>query len=150
MPTHLTLVRRSLAVFAAGAVLLLAACTPIPSGAIENYPGLPPVEMPGEGGSGTLNEDGRPHAMWLHEGGQIAVITYGSSSCPLVGESLDVVKPAGEGNVVRVNLAAIPEDKACTRDLVPHTTVFYTPQDSATYEPLTVEIGEAKVTVPVK
>ena len=141
--------RSALAIAATAGVLVLTACAPLPAGAVKDFPGWPPVEMPGEGGSGTM-PDGSVHALWIEEGQMLAVVTEGSSSCPLVGERIDVVKPAGEGNVVRIVLKEIPADAACTRDLVPHTTEFYTPEAVTTTEPLLVEVGEQSVTVPVK
>jgi hypothetical protein len=35
-------------------------------------------------------------------------------------------------------------------DFVPHTTVFWTPTDVTTTEPLTVEVAGTTVTVPIK
>lgn len=141
--------RLALVGLAVAAVFSLTACAPVGNAAITNYAGWPDVSMPGEGGSGEL-ADGTPHAMWLGDGGKFAVITYGSSTCPVVGTTVDVVKPAGEGNAVLINTKQYPADQACTMDLVPHTTEFWTPQNIATTEPLKVEIAGSTVTVPIK
>lgn len=141
--------RLALVGLAVVAAVSLSGCSGTPSGAVTNYSGWPAVSMPGEGGSGEL-ADGSPHAVWLDNGEKLAVITYGSSTCPLVGSSIDVVQDANNGNVVKVNLAAIPSDKACTLDLVPHTTEFWTPQRVTTTQKLTVQVNGSTVTVPVK
>jgi hypothetical protein len=43
-----------------------------------------------------------------------------------------------------------PEDEICTADFVPHTTLFWTPTDVSTTEPLTVEVSGYEITVPIK
>lgn len=134
---------------ALAAVVSLSACTPVGNAAITNYSGWPEVSMPGEGGSGEL-ADGTPHAMWIGDGGKLAVITYGSSTCPVVGTTIDVVAKAGAGNAVKVNTADIPADRPCTMDLVAHTTEFWTPQNITTTEPLVVEVAGSTIEVPVK
>lgn len=134
---------------AVAAILTLSACTPVTNGAITNYDGWPPVTMPGEGGSGTL-ADGTPHAMWIGEGDKIAVITFGSGNCPVVGTSIDVVAKAGQGNAVKITTEDVAKAPACTMDLVAHTTEFWTPQAVTTTEPLKVEIQGTTVTIPVK
>ncbi len=141
--------RLTLAGLAVAAIVTLTACAPVGNTAVSNYSGWPEVSMPGEGGSGEL-ADGTPHAMWIGQGNKIAVITYGSSTCPQVGETIDVVAPAGQGNAVKVNLKQYPADQACTMDLVPHTTEFWTPQNITTTEPLEVEVAGSTVTVPIK
>ena len=141
--------RSALAVAAAAGALVLTACAPLPTGAADSFPGWPPVEMPGEGGSGTM-ADGSFHALWVEEGQKLAVVTEGSSSCPLVGDRIEVVQPEGEGNAVRIVLKDIPADKACTRDMAPYTTEFWTPEAVTTTEPLTVQIGDQAIIVPVK
>lgn len=141
--------RLALVGLAAAAIVSLTACAPVGNAAVTNYSGWPAVSMPGEGGSGTL-ADGTPHAMWLGEGDKFAVITYGSGNCPNVGTTVDVIAPAGQGNAVKVNTEDQAKMPACTMDLVPHTTEFWTPQNIATTEPLKVEVNGSTITVPVK
>ena len=141
--------RLALVGIAAAAILTLSACTPVTNGAITNYPGWPTVSMPGQGGSGTL-ENGKPHAMWLGEGDKIAVITYGSSTCPVVGTAIDVTAKAGAGNAVKITEKQYEPNQPCTMDLVAHTTEFWTPQAVTTTEPLKVEIQGTTVTIPIK
>ena len=75
---------------------------------------------------------------------------YGSSTCPTVGKEIRVLEKAGEGNRVAIDLVQRPEDEICTADFVPHTTLFWTPVDVTTTEPLVVEVAGSEVQVPIK
>ena len=145
--------------------LLLAGCAP-GSGPVDDFPGLPAVEEEetegGEAEEGVEGDDDEaeteepaeptgdePFVQYLNDGGRLAVTIWGSSTCPVVGTDLRVTAAAGEGNAVEVVLPE-PEDGPCTMDFVPHTTVFSTPSDVTTTEPLEVAIGDAVVVVPIK
>lgn len=110
-----------------------------------DYAGVP-AEFP-TGGADNIG-DGTPHALWVQDGARLAVVTYGSSSCPFVGESLRVVAPAGQGNIVRVTLSTIPPNQMCTADFGPHTTEFLTPANITTTESLRVDIDGVSVDIP--
>jgi hypothetical protein len=137
--------RLALSLVAVASVLALAGCNPGPR-SIETFAGLPD-EHDVSGSSEELPEG--PQVAWVQDGGRLAVTIWGSSTCPTVGTDLHVVKPAGEGNSVKVDLAP-PSDGVCTMDLVPHTTMFWTPLNVTTTEPLTVEIGKETVELPTK
>lgn len=108
------------------------------AGPTESYPGLPEhVDASAV--------SGEPQAFYLENAGAIAVVLWGSSTCPPIGERMVVEEPASAGNVVRVDVRAIPEDRACTRDLVPHTSVFVTPSDVTTTSPLTIRVADAEI-----
>ncbi|MFF2275550.1 hypothetical protein [Agromyces sp. NPDC058126] len=149
MATSVRLRRAGLAAAALASVFLLAACAP-PTRAAENFPGEPVAEHGEESSHEEENAEGGPQAAWVGQGGQLAVTIWGSSTCPVVGESISVVEPAGEGNRVAIDLVERPADEMCTMDLVPHTTVFWTPMNVTTTEPLVVEVQDTEVTVPVK
>lgn len=149
MATSVRLRRAGLAAAALASVFLLAACAP-PKGAAENYPGEPEVEHSEESGEGAEHAEGEPQAAWVGQGGQISVTLWGSSTCPQVGTDIHVVEKAGEGNRVAIDLKEYPANQACTMDFVPHTTVFWTPMDVTTTEPLVVEVQDAEVIVPIK
>lgn len=139
------------AAVALASVLLLAACGP---GAepVEDYSGLPISDHAGDA-DGHEEEGAAPEALsavWLEHGAKLAVTISGSSSCPEVGRRIRVIEPAGEGNRVAVDLVERPVDEICTMDYVPHTTVFWTPLDVTTTEPLVVEVAGERVTVPIK
>jgi hypothetical protein len=169
--TSRTDVRRLLfAGIAVASALLLTACNP-GSAAVEDFPGLPVVDEEVEseeeneetdlGGSteDEIDEDDavevpeptgdEPYVQYLQNGGRLAITIWGSSTCPVVPTELHVTAEAGEGNAVEAELPE-PEVGPCTADFVPHTTVFWTPVDVTTTEPLEVTIGDQVVTVPIK
>lgn len=151
MATSVRLRRVGFAAAALASVFLLAACSP-PTSAAESYAGQPQIEDPLEENETPEPEspEGEPQAEWLQQGGQIAVTLYGSSSCPQVGTDIRVLEPAGQGNSVEIEVAEIPEDQICTADFVPHTTVFWTPQNVSATEVLTVHVADTEIEVPVK
>lgn len=172
--------RASLAAVALASVFLLSACAPGTS-PVEDYPGLPQAghndhaegeaehaaddeeadEEEAEEGEEGGETGAEIRAAWLEQGGKIAVTTFGSSSCPIVGTGIKVVEPAGQGNVVEVSVVQTGGE-ICTMDFAPHTTVFWTPMNITTTEELTVRatgaVGQgeneqqfdAEVVVPVK
>ena len=146
--------RVALAGAAFASVFLLSACAPGTSPA-EQYQGEPEIEHAVEQDEEGVAEEehaaeGETSAVWLQQGGQLAITTWGSSSCPTVGTDIKVVEKAGEGNTVEIVTKDYPEDQACTADFVPYTTVFWTPLDVTTTEPLTVRIEGEEIEVPVK
>ncbi|MDH6182134.1 hypothetical protein M2152_002316 [Microbacteriaceae bacterium SG_E_30_P1] len=132
--------------FAAAALalpLLLAGCV---GGAVTNYQGEP-EQFAGEPGG---DADSGLQAFWLQEGAQLAITLSGSSGCPYIVTSITVLEKAGEGNRISAEVPPIPEDKACTMDFVPHTTVFSTPGEVTTTEPLTIEVMDSEIVLPIK
>lgn len=91
-------------------------------------------------------EPGQAAATYLENGVNFAVVLWGSSTCPPVGERLHVLPD--EPNAVRIDLREIPPDRPCTMDLVPHTTVFGT--KTSTVEPLVIHVGDETIELPVK
>ncbi len=153
-------------------VFLLAACAP-PKSLVESYPGEPVrdhitdhiVEQDEEAAEAEGEEDegedshaedghavveGETFGTWLQQGGQLAVTTWGSSTCPVVGTDIRVIQPASEGNVVEIVTKQYPDDQVCTMDFVPYTSVFWTPMNIAPTQELTVQIAGEELTVPVK
>ena len=132
-----------------GALSLAGCASPT---AIEDFPGLPLVPVAAgrgcRGQRGREGEEAEPEleeldvpagetsAAYLDHGDRLAVVTWGSSSCPLVGTDIVVLEDANSGNAVRVELEEIPEDAICTADIAPHTTVFGTPENTTTTQPL--------------
>ncbi|KFD44648.1 hypothetical protein IU11_00410 [Cellulosimicrobium sp. MM] len=99
--------------------------------------GLPPgADAPTEGGTG---------AAWSAEPGLLLVVTFGSSSCPLLAED----DAAVEGSDVVVSFVDIPADTACTMDYVPATSVVAVPDDVDTSADVSVVLGDrGTVVVP--
>lgn len=170
MAPHTDVRRLTLAAAALASVLLLAGCAS-GSGPIEDFAGLPVVEeeVEAEGEAEETDEGGptedeadeeeaeeapeptgdEPVVQYLNDGGRLAITIWGSSTCPVVPTELRVTAEAGEGNAVEAVLPE-PEDGPCTMDFTPHTTVFSTPADVTTTEPLEVTVGDQTVTVPIK
>ncbi|GAA1815556.1 hypothetical protein [Agromyces neolithicus] len=170
MAPSVQLRRSGLIAVAFSALFVLSACTP-PGGAAEDFPGRPVAdEAPvvdvgaGEDEAGVGGDEGEeaeeavdpmepndePIVVWWADGGQLALTISGSSSCPVVGNEIRVLEPAGEGNRVAISLVERPADEICTMDFVPHTTLFWTPYDVTTTEPLVVEVMDTEVEVPIK
>lgn len=150
----------------------LSACNPGPE-PIEHFAGVPLIapefepEPEGETGGEAEGEaaaeeeaevelvelevsEGEARAIYLEDGGRIALVLWGSSSCPPVGTAMTVVADAESGNAVRVELVSYPEDQPCTQDFVPHTTVFWTPVYITTTQELRIEVGDEEVILPIK
>lgn len=88
-------------------------------------------------------------AFWLANGAQIAITISGSSSCPYVATGIHVIKTRSEGNAISVDVPALP-NRPCSKDSVPHTTVFITPGTITTTVPLTIEVMSTTISLPVK
>jgi hypothetical protein len=147
--------RVALAGAALASVFVLSGCNP-PSSPAESYPGEPVVEhVVEEDEEGAAEEEehaieGETSAVWLQQGAKLAVTTWGSSTCPVVGTDIKVVEPAGEGNVVEIVTKEYPEDAVCTMDFVPYTTEFWAPTKVSATEVLTVRIQGEELEVEVK
>ena len=167
MAPSVRLRRVGFAAVALASVFLLSACNPS-GNAAEDFSGLPvaseaePIDVDPESGGETDDvseeevegpcfvESDVPLVVWWLLGGMIVVVFFGSSSCPTVGKEIRVLEPAGEGNRVEIDLVQRPEDEICTMDFVPHTTVFWTPVEVTTTEPLVVEVAGYEVEIPIK
>lgn len=135
----------------ASAIVALSACANTPAttpdngsgigaaqSAVEDYAGLP------EGMVGLPEHpSGEPQLYWLKDGGQIGITLWGSSTCPPIVESLTQTS----SNAFTAVQAEIPA-KPCTRDLVPHTTVFTTPRDTTTSSDVTIVLNGTSLTLP--
>ncbi len=134
-----------LTVSALAVAFVLAGCTV--TGPTENFSGLPDEEQ-----IATETEAGDEglQAFWLQEGSQIGVAISGSSSCPVIGSDIKVVAPEGEGNIVEITTVPIPDDTICTMDYVPHTSVFWTPSNVSTAEPLIIRVADQELELPIK
>jgi len=168
MAPSVRLRRVGFAAVALASVFLLSACNP--SGNVaESFSGLPvadeaePIDVDPESG-GEVDDaseeevegpewdsgSGEPQVAWWEQGGQIAMVVFGSSTCPTVGQQIRTLEKAGEGNRVAIDLVQRPENEICTMDFVPHTTIFWTPVEVTTTEPLVVEVAGYEVEIPIK
>ena len=99
--------------------------------------GLPPgVDAPTEGGTG---------AAWSAEPGLLFVVTFGSSTCPVLAEPDASV----QGSDVVVTFDEVPADAVCTMDYVPVTSVVEVPDDVDASSDVSVVLGDrGTVVVP--
>lgn len=113
---------------------------PTTRAAIEDVPlaggasgaGLPPGAEAGSMGG--------PGAGWTAQDGLLYVVTYGSSTCPILGES-----PATySGTTLEVTLTS-PSSGPCTMDLAPTTTVVAVPDAVDESAPVRVDLGHDQV-----
>jgi hypothetical protein len=120
--------------------------TPTPSAsdaaALELTAGSSTIGLPAE--LGTAPTDSAAGAARTTDDGLIAVVTFGSSTCPQVPES-----PAtGTDGAVTVTFPT-PTDGPCTLDYVPATTVIALPDGVRADSDLDVTIGDlGSVTLP--
>ena len=86
-----------------------------------------------------------PAISWVNDGHYLAVITYGSGSCPEGPQSIDVVAD----QEIEVRLGALfPGRDICTADLGPYVTVVDLPQAITPTKPLTARFGKREATIP--
>ena len=139
-----------------GALSLAGCASPT---AIEDFSGLPQVPVAQAAGAeeeaGAELEDlevdeGETVVVYLDYGDRLALVTWGSSTCPVVGSDIVVTEDQHSGNSVRIETVPIPDDAVCTMDFVPHTTIFGTPENTTTTQPLNVDVNGEEIVVPVK
>jgi hypothetical protein len=86
-----------------------------------------------------------PAIAWVNGGQYVAVIAYGSGSCPDGPHSIRVV---GDQKV-EVRLGQVfPESDACTADLRAYVTVVKLPQGVTPAKPLTASFENSEATLP--
>ncbi|MFF1879736.1 hypothetical protein [Leifsonia sp. NPDC058230] len=119
-------------------VLALAGCSTTSHKPVDEYSGEPKgVEAPASSAGGAA------FAVWLKDGGQFAIALYGSSSCPPKVASVSVAA----SNQLVATLAPAPGGM-CTRDYVPHTTVFATPSGITTTSDVSIKLPDTTLTLP--
>jgi hypothetical protein len=97
----------------------------------EHARGLP------EGAEGTM--DSPAGAAWSPTPGVLLVVTYGSSTCPLLAQPEGERDPSG-GTAV-VTFEKLP-DGPCTMDYMPTTSAVALPEGADAGDPLTVRLGD--------
>jgi hypothetical protein len=128
------------AVAALAVVTVLAGCTGAPGRPVEDYAGEPKgVQAPASSAGGAS------WAAWLEDGAQFAIVLYGSSSCPPKVQNVD----ATGDDTITATLAPAPGG-ICTRDYVPHTTVFATPDRIKQGVEVKVVLPDATLTLPAR
>lgn len=117
---------------------LLAGCSASQSKPVEAYSGEPKgVEAPASSAGGAA------WAAWMQSGERFAIVLYGSSSCPPKVASVSVQS----SNQLKATLAPAPGG-ICTRDYVPHTTIFETPSGVTTTSDVSIMLPDTTLTLP--
>lgn len=118
--------------------LALTGCTSASSKAVDDYAGEPKgVDAPASSAGGAA------WAAWMQSGKQFAIVLYGSSSCPPKVASVSVT----QSNQLKATLEPAPGG-ICTRDYVPHTTIFDTPSGVTTTSDVSITLPDATLTLP--
>ncbi|MDM7853473.1 hypothetical protein [Cellulomonas alba] len=94
--------------------------------------GLPPGAEAGSMGG--------PGAGWTAQDGLLYVVTYGSSTCPILAES-----PATSTGTTLVVTLTSPSSGPCTMDLAPTTSVVAVPDAVDESAPVRVDLGHDQV-----
>ena len=125
----------------AGAVIVMAAlagCSTSVTHPVHDYKGEPKGVVPPASSAG-----GAAYAVWLKSGAQFAIVLYGSSTCPPTVATVETIA----SNQLNATPAPIG-DGVCTRDYVPHTTVFATPRSVTTTSDVTIKLPDSTLTLP--
>ena len=125
------------AALGAVSVIAFAGCAGA-SPVVKDYRGEPKgIEAPASSAGGA------PWSAWLDGGKRFTLTVYGSSTCPPAASDL-VVR---SDNRVQV-LFPDPPKKPCTKDYVPHTTVFDTPGGIDSSKDVTITAQSIRFTLP--
>jgi hypothetical protein len=82
---------------------------------------------------------------WVNDGEYLAVITYGSGSCPTGPHSITVV---GDQELTIGLGPLFPDRDVCTADLGPHVTVIAVPEGITSAKPLVAQLDDRQFTLP--
>lgn len=128
------------AVAALTAVAALAGCSSSPGRPVEDYAGEPKgVPAPASSAGGAS------WAAWLEGGDRLAIVLYGSSTCP---PKVDHIRSTG-ATAIEATLAPAPGG-ICTHDYVPFTTVFATPDGTSKTAQVSVALPDQTLTLPAR
>ncbi|WP_147261946.1 hypothetical protein [Blastococcus sp. TF02A-26] len=114
------------------------ATPPVPGGPEPTSPSAPTT---GAGAVPTFE----PSVAWADGGRHLAVVTYGSSSCPSAPYGIDVVAD----QEIEVRLGSRFSDRdVCTADMSGFVTVVELPSGVSPTKPLTARLAGREVTIP--
>ncbi len=103
-----------------------------------------PEPAPDSGGQSPLESVFEPSIAWVNDGQYLAVVTWGSSSCPSGPDSIEV--PADQEVEVRLG-PLFPDRDTCTADMSGHVTVVELPQGITPTKPLVARFGDHEMTI---
>ena len=115
--------------------------TPVP-GPGEEVPVEPTTPAPGRQ---VPLETFQPSVAWVDGGEHLAVVTFGSGSCPSGPHGIEVVAD----QVVEIRLGPLFAGRdVCTADMSGHVTVVELPAGITPTEPLVARFADREVTIP--
>jgi hypothetical protein len=86
-----------------------------------------------------------PSVAWVNDGQYLAVVTWGSGSCPSGPHGIEVVAD----QEIEIRLGPLfPDRDVCSADMSGHVTVVELPQGVTPTKPLTARFGEREMTIP--
>jgi hypothetical protein len=104
----------------------------------------PSVPAPDSGGPSPLELVFEPSIAWVNHGQYLAVVVYGSGSCPSGPDSIEVVAE----QEIEIRLGRLfPDRDPCTADMSPHVTVVELPPGVTPTKPLVARFGDREVTI---
>jgi hypothetical protein len=103
-----------------------------------------PAPAPDPGGRSPLESAFQPSVTWVNDGQYLAVVTWGSSSCPSGPHRIEVAAD----QEIEVRLGPLfPDRDTCTADMSGHVTVVELPQGVTPTKPLVARFGDHEVTI---
>jgi hypothetical protein len=107
----------------------------------EPMPTLPLAPTPDPGGWPSFE----PSIAWVNDGQYLAVVTFGSGSCPSGPHGIEVVAD----QEIEIRLGPLfPDRDVCSADMSGHVTVVELPQGVTPTKPLRARFVEHEVTIP--
>ena len=104
-----------------------------------------PSPAPDSGGQSPLESAFQPSIAWVNDGQYLAVVTWGSSSCPSGPHGIVVVAD----QEIEIRLGPLfPDRDTCTADMSGHVTVVELPQEVTPAKPLVARFENGEVTIP--
>jgi hypothetical protein len=103
-----------------------------------------PAPAPDSRGQSPLESAFQPSVTWVNDGQYLAVVTWGSSSCPSGPHGIEVAAD----QEIEVRLGPLfPDRDTCTADMSGHVTVVKLPQGVTPTKPLVARFGDHEMTI---
>lgn len=106
-------------------------------------PGTPDRIRP-DAGSGGPDHEFVDWVAWVNDGQYLAVVSYGSSSCPRIPVRADV----GDDGAVSLELERVDHEDLCSADVAPHYSILQVPDGLSPESPARVRLGDREETLP--
>ena len=117
---------------------------PDPGGVVPPELSHTPAPTPGSGGRSPVEAAHRPTVAWVNDGRYLAVVTFGSGSCPSGPTSIEVMAD----QEIDVRLGPLVHDgDVCSADMRGHVTVVELPSGITPTKPLVAGFGNNEATI---